>query len=117
MTVRINLKKLGKNIWIKKLFDYFTVKYIFMTRLSIKMSTRLAAIVLFFALFFSPPAAQKVNAQWYSVVDDILEALEPPEVGLCRCHTAGDNQCLGGNVISLRRRCGNGEGCAPGGPC
>lgn len=63
-----------------------------------------AAIVLIVAPF-------ALNAQ-ISIPD-----IDPPEVGLCRCHTAGDNECLGGNTISLRPRCGDAPGCAPGGPC
>lgn len=56
----------------------------------------------------SPAKAQKVT---------IEVSLAPPDVGLCRCHTAGDNHCMGGNLISLRARCGSAKGCAAGGPC
>ncbi len=56
----------------------------------------------------SPAKAQTVT---------IEVSLAPPDVGLCRCHTAGDNQCKGGNLLSLRARCGGPSGCAAGGPC
>ena len=42
--------------------------------------------------------------------------IPPPSEGICRCHTSSD-QCLGGNQISLRRGCGDGNNCWKRGDC
>ncbi|MET0465568.1 MAG: hypothetical protein ABW007_20575 [Chitinophagaceae bacterium] len=62
----------------------------------------------------SVPGMNTANAQ---VVIKLPDWPEDAPDGICRCHTSGENQCLGGNQISLRRRCGGPSGCDPSGPC
>ncbi|MET0465567.1 MAG: hypothetical protein ABW007_20570 [Chitinophagaceae bacterium] len=60
------------------------------------------------------PGVNSLNAQ---VTIELPDWPEEAPNGICRCHTSGENQCLGGNQISLRRRCGGPSGCDPSGPC
>lgn len=71
----------------------------------------LGAASLVAGIYLGVPATAKAQI----TIEDV--DIEAPEIGLCRCHTSGENRCLGGNLISLRPRCGNAPGCAPGGPC
>lgn len=73
-----------------------TIKYSFM-----------AIIVMIIAI---------ITSQENKTIAQTLPDWPPSYEGMCRCHTNGYN-CLGGNTISLRRQCGDAQGCRSGGPC